>query len=403
MMKILQVNCVYSKGSTGKITYDLHHGLLEKNFESIVCYGRGKRINDDKVYKTCGEIYSKVNNVLSRITGLMYGECHFSTNKLIKIIRRENPDIVHLQCINGYFVNIYRLIAFLKANNIRTIVTLHAEFMYTANCGHAYDCEKWKNGCGNCPRWRKETKSILIDNTALSWKKMQKAFLGSEDTFLIVSVSPWLSERAKQSPMLSEHRHEVVFNGIDETVFKPNINEKLIYKHDLPGKKVILHVTARFADKNKGGEYVLKLSERLGDDFRILLIGKDLPEQGSVPENVICVGRIEDSKLLAEYYSLSDVTVITSKRETFSMVCAESLCCDTPVVGFYAGAPEQISLSQYSSFSQYGDLLQLEKNIRKWSERKKDGDCAKLACSLYGRQQMIARYLNLYEDLCGRM
>ena len=31
-MKVLQVNCVYKKGSTGKITYDLHSGLIgERN------------------------------------------------------------------------------------------------------------------------------------------------------------------------------------------------------------------------------------------------------------------------------------------------------------------------------------------------------------------------------------
>lgn len=28
-MKVLQVNCVYKKGSTGKITYDLNKGPLE--------------------------------------------------------------------------------------------------------------------------------------------------------------------------------------------------------------------------------------------------------------------------------------------------------------------------------------------------------------------------------------
>ena len=40
---------------------------------------------------------------------------------------------------------------------------------------------------------------------------------------------------------------------------------------------------------------------------------------------------------LAEYYSLVDVTVITSFHETFSMVVAESLSCGTPIVGFKAG------------------------------------------------------------------
>ena len=31
-MKILQVNCVYGHGSTGKITRDIHHALLARGF-----------------------------------------------------------------------------------------------------------------------------------------------------------------------------------------------------------------------------------------------------------------------------------------------------------------------------------------------------------------------------------
>ena len=160
-MKVLQVNCVYGKGSTGKITYDLHKGMLEAGIESVVCYGRGKHIKESNVYKTCPEWYSKVNNAISRITGVMYGGCFFSTQKLISIIKKEKPNVVCLQCINGYFVNIYKLVTFLKENRIPTVIVLHAEFMYTANCAHAYSCEGWLNGCGNCPRYHKETNSIF--------------------------------------------------------------------------------------------------------------------------------------------------------------------------------------------------------------------------------------------------
>lgn len=105
-MKVLQVNCVYRTGSTGKITYDLHKNLLDVGIESVVCYGRGSRVKEPGVYKICPEWYSKLNNAWSRVTGIMYGGCFFSTNRLIQIIRKEQPDIVHLQCINGYFVDI---------------------------------------------------------------------------------------------------------------------------------------------------------------------------------------------------------------------------------------------------------------------------------------------------------
>ena len=113
-MKVLQVNCVYNKGSTGKIMYDVHTELLKNQIDSVICYGRGEKTTDKNVYKTCGELYSKFNNFMTRITGLMYGGLFFSTNKLISIIKKEKPDVVHLQCINGYFVNIYRLISFCK-------------------------------------------------------------------------------------------------------------------------------------------------------------------------------------------------------------------------------------------------------------------------------------------------
>ena len=175
-MKIMQINCVYKTGSTGKITYDLHKALTERGIESVVCFGRGKKVIEPKVYKTCGEFYAKFNNLLSRITGVMYGGCFFSTNRLFSVIKKEKPDIVHLHCINGYFVNIYRLIGWLEKHNIKTVLTLHAEFMFTANCGYSLDCDKWKTGCGDCPRNREETNSFFLDGTARSYKKMKRAF-----------------------------------------------------------------------------------------------------------------------------------------------------------------------------------------------------------------------------------
>ena len=46
------------------------------------------------------------------------------------------------------------------------------------------------------------------------------------------------------------------------------------------------------------------------------------------------------------------------------MVCAESLCCGTPVVGFKAGGPESIAIKEYADFVDYGDMDALEKAVR---------------------------------------
>ena len=175
-MKILQVNNFYKEGSTGKIVYDIQQILDKKGIENLVCYGRGMQHDADNVYRICSNFYAKFNKLLCAIFGLKFGWCNLSTLKLISIINKEKPDVVHLHCINDNVVNIYRILNYLKKKKIRTVLTLHAEFFYTANCGYALDCDKWLSGCGNCPRLKQETFSLFFDRTKDSWKKMKKAF-----------------------------------------------------------------------------------------------------------------------------------------------------------------------------------------------------------------------------------
>lgn len=401
-MKILQVNCVYKKGSTGKITYDIHSELLKRGIESVVCYGRGEKINEPHVYKTCGEVYSKINHLLSEFAGVMYGGCFFSTNKLIKIIKKEKPDVVHLQCINGYFVNIYRLVSWLKKRDIKTVLTLHAEFMYTANCGHALDCDKWQTGCGHCPRRKQETKSFFIDGTHKSWMKMKKAFDGFNDNLVVTSVSPWLMERAKLSPILNDKKHEVVLNGVNTDVFHFYDTAELRSQMGLNGVKVIFHATPSFDDNInniKGGYHVLKLAEKMLDENVKFVVAGSHPEGLKVPSNVILLGKVADQELLAKYYSMANVTLLTSKKETFSMVTVESLCCGTPVVGFKAGAPEQIAIPEYSSFVDFGDLESLHEEMKKFlAESFLKIDIALTSNCKYAKQTMTENYLKIYEE-----
>lgn len=400
-MKILQVNVVYKTGSTGKIVHDLHNEFIKSGIKSIVCYGRGKNFNDPNIYKVSSEILAKFNALKSRITGVQYNGSFIATKKLINIINKEKPSIVHLHCINGNFVNIYKIIKYLKEKKIKTVLTLHAEFMYTANCGHSLECEKWKSGCGKCPNLWEATKSYFIDNTNRSWIKMKKAFENFED-ITIVSVSPWLEKRAIQSPILSDKKHCIILNGIDTSkIFYPRKFEHLKMRHGLNKEKIILHVTADFKSNIKGGKYIMRLAESLkNQDIKIILIGnvdKDL----KLADNIIDVGRVEDQNELASYYSMADLTVIASKRETFSMVCAESLSCGTPVVGFKAGAPEQIALHEYSEFVEYGNIEGLEKVVLDWIDKKNifKNNISSNSIKIYSKKKMYNEYKKLYENI----
>lgn len=362
-MKVIQINCVYGEGSTGKLVQQIHQHLLMKGWESLVIYGRGSTSDEEGVIRLGSNLYGKLNKCISRLTGLMYGGCLLNTLKAIRIVQKEKPDVVHLHCLNGNFINIYKIVEWLKVNHIKTVLTLHAEFMHTANCSHAFECNKWQTGCGNCPRWKTETGSILIDKTATSWKKMYAAFKDFHE-LEVVSVSPWLMERAKQSPILAKAKHRVILNGIDTSVFKPCSAHPLISRLKSEGKKVILHVTPGFnlaSGHPKGGEYVVELANRLlkaKSDWKIVVAGP-VTQDNFLPENILTIGRITNQEDLASLYSGADVTLLTSKRETFSMVTAESLCCGTPVLGFRAGGPELITLNNYSRFVEHGNVESL--------------------------------------------
>lgn len=401
-MKVLQVNCVYGTGSTGKIVAEMHSGLQKYGIESIVCYGRGEKIEQVDIYKTCGELYSKVNHFYAKLRGQLYGGCFFSTKKLINIIKREKPDIVHLQCINGYFVNVFKLLEWLKRNQIKTVLTLHAEFMYTANCGHARECERWKSGCGKCPQLKSDLGSLGIDGTHSSWKKMSRVFHNFQNNLIVVSVSSWLKTRAMQSPFLNDKKHCVIMNGLDISVFYPRMVEPLRKQYDL-SKRMILYVTTTLTEKEndlKGGHYVLKLAELLKDENVCILVAGRYDKTIQIPSNMVMLGRLDNQDTLAQYYSMADLTILTSKRETFSMVVAESLCCGTPVVGFQAGGPESIALPEYSEFVEQGNVEALKKAVlHVLSQKMGRDDIAKTAGNVYSGERMVREYLQIYEEL----
>lgn len=403
-MKVLQVNCVYGTGSTGKIVKLLHDKLIKNGHSSIVLYGRAGVDTDINTIKISTEFEAKLHSVLMRLFGLEFCYSIVSTIRLIRRIKEEKPDIVHLHCINGNFVNIYKLLSFLKTNKCSTVITHHAEFFYTGNCAHAYDCIKYLTGCGKCPNLKEATNSLFFDRTRCSWNKFKKVFSGF-DMVRMVGVSEWVSERGELSPLMNGHQFHTVYNGVEtEDTFYPKDCRNLRSKLSINNEFIIVHVTALFEDtytSRKGGQYVIEIAKKLIDvDVKIIVIGP-YKVSNRLPDNLYCVGKINNQNELADYYTLADVCLLTSRRETYSMICAESLSCGTPVIGFKAGGPENIALEAYSKFVDYGDTDEIVKYIKNLIAKEYDKPKLTIANEAkikYSKSAMYEKYMDIYKS-----
>lgn len=398
-MRILLLNCVYREGSTGKIVASLSDTLRTQEHEVMTCYGLGNTHIDEYSQKVCSQMEHNVNAVIGRITGISYGGLHLSNWRVKRIIKTFKPDVVHIHCINASTFNVYGLLHYLAKAGIKTILTLHAEIFHTAGCEHAYECERWKAGCHDCKVYKQRTNSLFFDRSKASYKKMYDAVNAfSSDELTITAVSPWLVDRAKQSAIMKRYKVVYVPNGINTDVFHYKQNVGLIDRSKY--KKIVLFVTPHLGmDKNdvKGSHYLTEIASKLPDFKFIVVAGRTDKNMPALPANIQQWGRAKTQVELAQLYSEADVTLLLSRRETFSMVTAESLCCGTQVIGFEAGGPESIAMS-CCRFVEQGNvslLIEALQTIEKLDKEKLSGDALRLYCM----NNMCKKYFEVYKSI----
>ena len=403
-MKVLTVNCVYEIYSTGKIIKNIAELLSDRECDFFFCYEFGEKAVSDKAFRISGKYEYYFYYLWSRMIGLPYGTGYLSTIRLLKKIKKESPDIVHIHCPNANAVNIYWLLNYLKKKQMPTIITNHAEYFYTGNCAHAFECKGYLSGCTDCKEYKFQTCSWFFNRTHYAWERMKRAFDGF-DRLIMVAVSPWQEKRIRTSLIAGECKTAVVKNGIDtEHTFYYQENVCLDKKHK--EAKILLHVTAHFSDKiedPKGGYYIIKLAEKL-PDIHFIVVGPSDIEMEQMPRNIELAGLIKDPSLLAQYYSLADLLVMTSRRETYGLTCAESLSCGTPVVGFKNGGTETIAFPEYSCFVDYGNVDALAETVKLWIERKGSiyRELEQKAKEAYSDKNMAMEYYKLYNQVLGK-
>ena len=335
-MKIVQINALCGKGSTGKICVDISKLLTEKGIENYILYSLGKSDYPLGI-KFTNEKYLKIQALKSRIFGNYGFNSQYATKKLIKELKKINPDIVHLHNIHSNDVSLEMLFGYLRENQIKVYWTFHDCWAITGYCTHfdMIGCGKWKTGCHSC-QLSKEY-SWFFDRSKKQYERKKAIFRDIDLT--VITPSKWLAGVVKES-FLKDFDVKVINNGINLDIFKPT-ESNFREKYNLQDKKIVLGVAFGWGPK-KGLDAFVELSKRLPKNYQIVLVGTDSNVDKQLPSNIISIHRTNNQKELAEIYSASDVFANPTREETYPTVNMESLACGTPVVTFKTGGSPEI-------------------------------------------------------------
>ena len=385
-MRIVQVNVIYGHGSTGRIVESLHQEYLKQGHDAFVLYGRGQGQDGKRVFKTGYLWEAKLWRFIQLFTGNLLGGSPLSTSRLKRCIKKLNPDVVHLHCINGNMVNVYSLISWLRKRNIKTVITHHAMFLFSGGCG-LIPCDGFERGCGNCPHKQQFFGNRCGDPTKKNVARLQKCGIAKLNH---VFVSPWLEGLAKRSVVLKDAKTTSIFNPIDTDVFSPKGPKHVLDS----GMKYVFFPSSLKGNAIKGAQFIDEIAKRL-EPLKLCVAVTEGADESS--HNVMDIGHISNPEEMAAWYRGAKATLVLSSVESFSMPVAESLCCGTPVVGFKCGGPESIETGGFGTFVKYGNIDALIEAIKATIENKKK-PTASITVN-YAEEETAKRYLKLFQGV----
>ena len=278
---------------------------------------------------------------------------------------------------------------------------------FTGHCIYSQDCHRWKSGCGNCP-YPHSYPGIQRDNTGWEWKL--KNWVYDRSNLVIVTLSKWLTQQARQSILNRFPIHHIP-NGIDTAIYQPRDRTLCRTLLDIPqSKKVLMFAAQSLADPRKGGDLLLKALEALPttlkQDAVLLTMGhssKDLARRVGM-EN-IDLGYVTSDRFKSVAYSAADLFIFPTRADNLPLVLQESMACGTPMVSFaVGGVPDLVrpNITGYlASAEDTEDLkegiigLLADSNLRE----KMSQNCRAIAIEEYSLAIQAQKYINLYRQI----
>jgi glycosyltransferase involved in cell wall biosynthesis len=344
-MKILHVNTRDGIDGASRGVYTLHQGLRQVGVDSQMLVAR-KYSQDPTVHLPTATYLSRVLHALrmwreKRPLAAYDMQGFFSpaavSAHLQPALRRLNPDLIHLHWVNHGFVRPEDLPTW----NRPLVWTLRDMWPLTGGCHSSGECDRYQVQCGRCPQLRSNSDD---DISHIQWQRKQRVLRTTPLHF--VTLSTWLADCLRASPLSKGHSIQVIPNAINSDVFAPQPKAQARAQLGLPAdRKIVLFGATTVTDENKGYKHLIQAIQQLATEqlateknqlaLHLATFGQgDISELHRLPIATTNLGYIRDNTQLAALYSAADVMVVPSAYESFGKTAAEALACGTPVVCF---------------------------------------------------------------------
>jgi len=309
----------------------------------------------------------------------------------------QEADVIHLHWINQGMLSLSGIHKILRSGK-PVVWTMHDIWPATAICHLTLGCRSFTSTCKSC--------RLLPGSSGLAqsvWRKKQR--LLEDGNIFFVACSRWLESEAKASALLKGHKITSIPNPIDIHIYNRCNKQEARQRLGLPAdKKLILFVSQRVTNRNKGMAYLMEACDQLKDlpQLGVVILGGHA-EEITTQLPTFPLGYVNDEHRIVDVYNAVDVFVLPSLSENLPNTIMEAMACGVPCVGFRVGGiPEEIDHKQNGYVADYRSAEDLARGIR-WilTEADYESLCQHAVHKVaqnYSQQSVAIKYLDVYQQ-----
>lgn len=399
-IKILEVN---TSDFSGHIFngHDLHLELIKRGIPAgqLVLDKRSakesvKSLSRDLILRYQIREFERVRS----INNFLYpcGEGLFRTAEF------QSADLVHYHILYNGVVSLLDYPRLMNAK--KSVWTIHDPWILTGNCLYPLQCDKWKNGCGDCEKTDESLFKLKYDTTNFMWMQ-KKRILSQINPHIIVSCG-FMEKYLKQSPMTQHFSkiHTIPF-GIDMGKYALKTKKWKGFRKNT--EKIVIAFRSDRLER-KGCKYIYQALLKLnaGDSIELLCVGNEaVPSYVKNKYRTTELGWVHEESKIIQFYQSCDIFLMPSLAETFGMMAIEAMAAGCIVICFKETVLEEITNApdcgiavEYLSSDAIANaivyLLEHPKDIVCRSEKGREYIKRKYSFDTY-----VNRHIELYQEI----